>query len=302
MDSERALSPEEEFDPSFPGRVQERVRRLLGTTWDEILAADVRARQARPPNPKRHILALLDENASRFSLEEVAASYPGRLPDLLALTAIANILERSRSFDAFEGMAASMVSPKDFRHHMLTLGLADHIRTHTPYQVRIPVGQESGQRIVDLVISHPDGQEMEVETQTRDEFDGPRQEVTPANALGAISRAWKKKVSGDRAQLGRLGPGLLLLGGLTLKVESLSVIQRMAERWLALRGRGHPTIWGIAALTYWTYTLGPPPRPSPEGRPAEVHARAGVQLRAAENPYYTGHLRIALSPYAHEPP
>jgi len=109
-------------------------------------------------------------------------------------------------------------------------------------------------------------------------------------------------VNGPRAQLGRTGPGLLLLGGVTLRVESLDVIQASAVDWLAAHGRTHPNVWGIAALTYWTYTLGFPAQELLSGRGVEIHARGGIQLRAAENPYYGGPIRILLTPYAPEDP
>jgi len=284
----------------MPDRVRERIRSILGPTWERIAAADVRGQQASPPNQNRHVLAAIYENVGHFSLGEVAAHYPGRIPDLLALTAMANILERSRDFEVLPQLVSAMASPKDFRHHMLTLGLADHLRTYTPYTVRLPSPAEGGHRIVDLLVSHESGLTLEIETKTSDEFDGPRRAVTHANAKRGISRAWRKAVSGERAQLGRSLPGLLLLGGVTLRVESLEVIQRAAGEWLQTHGRWHPNIWGIAVLTYWTYTLGPPPQSTPHGEPVEVNARAGVQLRAAENPFYTGPIRIVLTPYASE--
>ena len=293
------MSHSEAFDPGFPDRVRSRIRVALGATWDRIEAADRRGQQATPPNPRRHVLAAIYENAGRFNLGEVRAQYPGRMPDLIALTAMANVLDRSREFGALPEMVASMAAPGDFRHHMLTLGLADHLRAYTPYDVQLPFRPESGQRIVDLLLHHTDGHTMDIETKSSDEFEGPRRGVTYSNARGAISRAWKKKVSGERAQLGRRNPGTLLLGGVTLQVESLDVIRSAAEDWLSTHGRSHRNIWGIAALTYWTYTLGPTPV-FDTGEPVEIHARGGVQLRAAENPFYEGNVRIILTPYVQE--
>jgi hypothetical protein len=296
-----AVGPPQDFDPGLPDRTRSRIREYLGPTWNRIEAANLRGLQATPPNPNRHVLAVMYENVGRFSLQEVAAQYPGRLPDLLGLTTIANILERSQDFDVLPELVPSMVSGRDFRHHMITLGFADHLRSYTPYGVHLPIASRSGERTIDLVLTHLDGTTMEVETKTSDEFDGPRREVSPSNAKGAISRAWRKAVTGNNAQLGRSGAGLLLLGGVTLKVESLEVIRQSAEEWLAQRGRSHPNIWGIAALTYWTYTLGRTPRDAAPGESVEVHARGGVQLRAAENPFYSGRLRMVLTPYVPEP-
>jgi hypothetical protein len=289
----------EDFDPGLPDRVRARIRAALGPTWERIVAADLRGQQATPPNPHRHLLAVIHESVGLFNLEEVAARYPGRLPDLLALTAMANIIDRSRDFEALAELVPAMISPKGFRHHMLTLGLADHLRTYTPYTVRLPIRAPDGGPIVDLLLSHS-GQTMEIETKTSDEFDGPRREVSPSNARGAISRAWGKAVSGPRAQLGRNGPGLLLLGGITLQVESLDVIRDAASDWLSAHGRSHPNVWGIAVLTYWTYTLGSPAQELPSVHGIEIHARGGVQLRAAENPFYRGPIRLVLAPYAPE--
>jgi hypothetical protein len=291
----------EDFDPELPDRVRTRIRSELGRTWERIAAADRRGQEARPPNPSRHLLAVIDESVGQFSLDEVAARYPGRLPDLLALTAMANILEQSHDFEVLPELVSSMASPKDFRHHMLTLGLADHLRTYTPYTVRLPIRAPDGGRIVDLLLSDG-GKIMEIETKTSDEFDGARRQVTPSKARGAISRAWAKAIGGPRAQLGRNGPGMLLLGGVTLQVESLDVIRDVAAEWLATHGPSHPDVWGIAVLTYWTYTLGSPAAELASGRAVEIHARGGVQLRAAENPFYRGPIRIALTPYAPEDP
>ncbi len=282
----------------MPGRTQQRIRTVLGPTWTRILDADVRGQSARPRNPRRHLLAAIYENAGRFNLEEVANQYPGRLPDFLALVAMANILERSRDFPVFNELVSSMVPQEGFRHHMLTLGLADHLRTHTPYPVDLPVPEGHGRRTVDLRLGHPSGAVLEVETATSDEFDGPRRRVTSSNARGAIARAWRRKVSGTSAQLGTQGPGLLLLGGLTLEVSSLQVVREAAAEWLARKGQSHPTIMGIAALTYWTYTLGEPRFPS--AVPLTIHARGGVQIAAAENPYYTGPIRIVWTPYVQD--
>jgi hypothetical protein len=295
------VEPPIDFTPEFPGQTQARIRAILGPVWERIDSEDRRGREATPPNPTRHPLAAMYESAGQFNLDEVARQYPGRLGDLLGLAAIANILERSRDFEAFPGLVSAMASPKDFRHHMLTLGLADHFRAYTPYRVLLPSPRGLGDRMVDLLIIHEDETEMEVETKTRNELDGPRREVTMASALGAVSRAWRKAVSGDRAQLGRAKPGLLLIGGVSLKLESLDTIQRASEEWLSRRGPTHPNVWGIAAISYWTYTLNPPGRVQPEAGAREVHGRAGVQLRFAKNPHYTGHIEIIPTPYVLEP-
>lgn len=81
-----------------------------------------------------------------------------------------------------------------------------------------------------------------------------------------------------------------------MRIESLRIFERVATEWLSRRGRCHPNLWGIVALTYWSYVIIPAGRAVGDGRPLTVDARVGIQLRAAANPFYTGKTKLVLTP------
>jgi hypothetical protein len=273
-----------------------RLREQLGQAWSRIEDEDGRRRTARPPNRDRHLLAVLDEHAGLWA-GEYPTIYPGHMPDFLALYGVVSILETFRSLDIFPDFQGRAADPLQFRHDMVEFGFAHHLVTYTPYRVQLLRSSRiAGQRVFDLLFGPNDGPTLAVEVKTPREFDGPRRALTPANVRGAISRVWKGAVSGRDPQLPGHRPGLLLLGGVTLQLESLPVFARVAEEWLTIKGRNHPNLWGIVGLTFWSYTRVPEGRRVGDGAEVEVSSHMGVRLAAAENPHYTGGPRIVFTP------
>jgi hypothetical protein len=273
---------------------------LMGDTWTRIQASDRRGREARPANPRRHLLAILSDHANEYSEQFVRGIWPGNAPDYLAFHGVVSILDRCRLNPLFPECIAQMVSFAGFRHNMTVIGFADHITRHTNYPIRLVSGRERGERVVDLILGEgPDGS-IQMETKTPQEFDGPIRALTPQNVRGAISRAWAKAVSGPRPQLPTDRPGALLLGGLTMRVETLPVFETTALEWLRSHGAGHPNLWGIIAQTFWTYSITPPGRTIGDGAPMTIDGRMGVRLRMVRNPSYAGSVQLAPAPYADE--
>ncbi len=287
----------DQFSSALSEATHQELGDLLGPVWSAINSRDLRGRRASPPNPRRHLLAVLYEHADTFA-QQFPGVWPGFLPDYLAFHGLVSVLSRARAEPSFPELVTLLERPEGFRHTMVMLGFADHIRRHTQLPVRLPASGPAGQRVVDLLLGPEDGSHFQVETKTPAEFDGPLAPVTPANARGAIRRAWAKAVGGRRPQLPAERPGVLLLGGVTLKLESLPIIAQAATDWLSRRGEGHPNLWGIVVLTYWSYSVIPAGRRVGDGMPLTVNSHMGVQLRVAENPHYTGIPRIRLSPYA----
>ena len=288
----------ETFSPDVNDRMQRTLQSLLGGVWDEIRARDARGQAARPRNAKRHLLAVLAEHANLWADESQRGVWPGHAPDYLAFHGVVAILERARAHPAFAEVTTQLVSPAGFRHHMTMLGFADHIRRHTPYPVNLTSVGSPGERVVDLILGPMDGQSFHVETKTPRDFDGPVVALTESNVRGALSRAWPRAVGGPNPQLPPDRPGILLLGGLTMRVESLPVFDGVARDWLARRGRVHPYLWGIVAQTFWSYSIIPAGRSVGDGAPISIDAHMGVRLSLVENPHYIGVPRLVPAPYS----
>ena len=215
------------------------------------------------------------------------------LPDFLALYAVVEIFGRFQDDEIFREVRPGLADRASFRHDMLTLGLANHFRLHTPYQVRLPSRSPTGERTPDLVIGDEPG--LDVETKSSDQFDGPRRHVSDSNAFRGIQHAWRRAYGGQNPQLGDSRPSAILIGGVTMELECLTSIARVAHRWLERKGAAHPNCWGILAMTFLTYSRIPVDRAVGDGAPLTVDARAGVHLGAAVNSYYTGPVRLVLS-------
>ncbi len=279
-----------DFSPEFADEVRDRLRRLLGPTWDRIQHEDDPGR----PERDRHMLAVLDQHASEFKREFEAATFPGHMPDFMALFVITEILRRMQEEEVFHEVISGLADRGSFRHDMLTLGLADHLREHTKYPIRLPVRDPTGSRIVDLVVGA--GPEMDVETKSSDEFDGPRRHVSDSNAFRGIRNAWRRAFGGETPQLTETRPSAILVGGVTVELACLPSIARVAKRWLERKGADHPNCWGILVLTYLSYSRMPTGRTYGDGKPLTVDARAGIHLDFAMNPSYTGPVQLVFTP------
>lgn len=279
-----------DFSPEFADEVRNRLRSFLGPTWERIQRED----DSGLPERDRHLLAILDQRAGEFKQEFRAAKFPGHMPDFMALFVITEIFQRMQDEEVFPQVIAGLANRGSFRHDMLTFGLADHFREHTEYPVRLPARGSKGARIVDLVVGA--GPEMDVETKSSDEFDGPRRHVSDSNAFRGIQRAWRRAFGGETPQLTDARPSAILVGGVTVELASLPSIARVARRWLERKGQDHRNCWGILVLTYLTYSRMPAGRAFGDGKPLTVDARAGVHLAFAKNPHYDGAVDIVFTP------
>ena len=117
----------EDFSPALNGRIHRLLADLMGDTWTRIEASDRRGREARPANPRRHLLAVLSDHANDFAQQFVNGVWPGKGLDYLAFHGIVSIMERFRTDPLFSECVAQMVTPEGFRHNMTVLGFADHI-------------------------------------------------------------------------------------------------------------------------------------------------------------------------------
>jgi hypothetical protein len=277
------------FTPEFADETRARLRALLGPTWGRIVSEDVPSRPARD----RHLLAVLDEKTDAFRADFLAARMPGHLPDFLTLYVIVEVLTRMSRDDVFGEVISGLADRSSFRHDMLTLGLADHLRRLTAYQVSLPPRSPIGERTVDIVLgSNP---EMYIETKSSDEFDGPNRHVSSTNAFRGIRNAWRRAYGGVTPQVSPVHPSALLVGGISVELASLPSVARSAEAWLRRRGAQQPNCWGILGMTFLTYSRLPPGRSFGDGGELSFDALAGVHLAYAKNPLYTGPVDIVFT-------
>jgi hypothetical protein len=278
------------FTPELADEIRARLRAILGSTWNRIAAEDDPSR----PERHRHLLAVIDEHADRFRGEFASGRFPRHLPDFMALYLVVNVLGRASSDPAFRELLPGLVDRREFRHHMLTLGLADHLRMYTSYMVRLPTRDQSGRRIVDLVVGT--GPTLNIEAKSSDEFDGPRRHVSSTNAYRGIRNAWRSAYGGVDPRLPDDSPGAVLVGGVTVEVASLPQTARTARAWLERRGSAHPQCWGILAMTFLTVSRLPPGRRFGDGAPLTANVLASPLLSGTPNPHYRGELQLVLTP------
>lgn len=283
-----------------PDVVQEGVSSLvemLGPTYLRIRDQDQRGQTARPPNPERHLLAVIVENAQRFADEfSRGMARPLGLGELLALEAILGVLGRARSDPFFKELVPQLETDEGFRHHMVMLGMWDHVsRRATDKRIRLQSTRTPG-RQVDLVLGDEINPKFHIEVKAPKEFEGSQSKITRTEATTAIERGWKHTFHRAGPQVPPDRPSLLLIGGLTLRLESLAVVQSAARNWLSRHGQSRPNLWGIAALTYFSHITLPPGRRLDDGAPIEVKGRGGVHLAFAASPHYVGAPGIQVLP------
>jgi hypothetical protein len=282
--------PVPNFTPELIHQTQEELRTVLGTVWERIKAQDDSSR----PDRDRHLLPVVYERAARFEADFAAGRYPGHLPDFMALYLIVSVLRRTSHEPAFRESLPGLADRGEFRHFMLTMGLADHLRLYTSHPVRLPARDPLGGRIVDVIIDGTPG--LNVETKSSEQFDGPMRHVNGSNAYKGIRTAWRSAYGGENPQLPRNLPGAILVGGVTVELASMRAIYQRAEQWLRRRGRDQPLCWGILAMTYITLTRTPAGRHVGDGAPLPVRALASPFLQGIPNPHYTGGVRLVFQP------
>ena len=285
-----------DYSPEFVPTLLGQLRSLLGPTWERIRLRDERGQRARPQNPTRHPLAVLVEHAYLAAGNISRAEYPGNVPDLLALTAVVEILAGARERDAFPEIVTQLATREGYRHDMLVLGMVDLLRRYTSYDVRVFQSGVGGTRVVDFDFGESGGTRLAVETKGPREFDGPTRAVTPEESDQAIARIWSKATGGRTPQLRPDRPGVILTGGVTLRLESLPVIRDAAARWLQTHGRRHPAVHAIAIMTFIAVSVMNPPEITPDGPRTLIQGFGRTRFEWAFNPFYNGPVRVALAP------
>ncbi len=285
-----------DYTPEFVPNLIARLERLLGPAWNRIRLRDEHGRRARPPNPARHPLAVLVEHARLAAGNIAREEYPGYVPDLLALSAVVEILSGAREEGVFPEIVRQLARPEGYRHDMLVLGMADLLSRYTPYDVRLFSSTAKGERVVDFDFGEIAGARLAVETKGPSEFDGPTRVVSPDEATRAIEKIWNKTTGGRRPQLRPDRPGMILTGGVTLRLESLPVIRNAAERWLQVHGERHPSVHAIATMTFVAVSFVNPPVMTHAGPRTLIHGVGRTRFEWAFNPFYNGPVRVVLAP------
>ena len=163
----------------------------------------------RPPNPRRHLLAILVENAERFAADFSRGVRPAGLGDYLAFRSVVAVLNRSRTDPVFRELVPQLESHEGFRHHMVMLGMWDQVKRHGTHDIHLVSSRTSARHQVDLVLGDASDPKLHVEVKTPQEFDGPQAMVGRAEATTAIEREWRRALHGADPQLPPDKPSIL---------------------------------------------------------------------------------------------
>jgi hypothetical protein len=272
-----------------------RLKFLLGTVFDEILQEDMRRRAARGKPGQRHLLPELLENAFRAADENERGKEPRYGADAAAFCSIVSVLERRSADPGFSLMLPRLADPANFRHDLIVLSFTDHILQHTPYQVALPATPGESHRSFDILLMDGASPGLEIEVKARQELEGPEKLVSEKDALIAIRKAWRKAV-GPTKQLTGGRAGALLLGGVTMHLESLLTLQRAGIGWLRNNASSHPNLWGMIFLTMITMNDDPVYSGHEDQRRKWVKLTSRVQMSACANPHYAGAVNLQFTP------
>lgn len=279
------------------------IHEILGPTWERILEADKRGKNASPRKENRHLLAVLADQA-QTCLEELGTHRGfAYLPESVALRGIVHLLEDWRREPGLLGLLPAFEDGNAFRHGMVALAYAENAR-QKGWIVRWAPATDSGS-VADLYLEDPRSREaMIIEVKSPDPFGGLLQPVSPEMARKGVERAWNSALRGARRQLPPDRESILVTGGPSLPFESLGVIRTAAAALLdsrsgnqssrKSRGESRPLLHSIGVLTTWTVRSGPPLEQV--GNRLQGTANIGYQMgcKYALNPHYHGKLAPPL--------
>jgi hypothetical protein len=271
-----------------------RLKPLLGPVLDAILREDMRRSAARGKPGQRHLLPELLENAFRAADETERGKESRYGGDAAAFCNLVSVLERRSGDPGFSLMLPGLVDPANFRHDLIVLSFTDHILRSTPYQVALPTAPGQSRRSFDILLTAGDSPGLEIEVKAPQELEGPTKFVSEKAALFAIRKAWRKTV-GPTKQLTGGRAGALLLGGVTMRPESLLTLQRAGICWLRNNALSHPNLWGLIFLTMITLEDDPVYSGQEDQRRKRVKLTSRVQMSACANPHYAGAVNLQFT-------
>jgi|HubBroStandDraft_1064217.scaffolds.fasta_scaffold08402_2 hypothetical protein len=288
--------PVADYTPELVPELLDRLRSLLPEALDDVLARDSRALQTGAALSNRHPMAVLIEHAGLAIGTIADGNVRGYIPDLLALANVVNTLDQFREDPVFPEVRGHFRSAEGYRHDMLVLGMAGFLRRLRVYEVRLFSTSTQGGRTLDFEFGPPGQRRLAVEAKAPELFDGPTRPVTRGEADRAIEDVWRKALGGPNPQVPDSTPALLLTGGVTLKLESLPIIQEAAVAWIGEHGPRHPNITGIGIMTFYSKAVIEPVVTSPTGPIRTVHGSVSSTFAYALNPAPNVPIRLILGP------
>ena len=272
-----------------------RLQKVMGEPFNDVLRLDIRRRTHHSRTGPRHLLPELLESSLVAVRELEGGQESTHLGDIVTLHALASTFERMVDDPGFPLMRPGLKDPLRFRHDVVTLGFVDHLRRSTPYTVGLPTNSHAHRRSYDFDLTNDSGSRVEFETKAPEELEGPTKSVSEEGARWAVEKSWRKAV-GRNKQLKGDSSGALLLGGVTMQLQSLLTIQRAALDFLEKRGGAHHNFWGIVVFTMAVLrdkhgdvgvglSLG-----------SSLELKSWVQTAMARNPHYSGPVEIVPTP------
>lgn len=268
-----------------------RLRMVIGEPLDEILKIDMRRRVLGSSQGTRHLLPELLESSMTVLQEMERGRESAHLGDFVILQTVTETLERMSSDPGFALMRPGLADPARFRHDLVTLGYVDLLRRETPYTVTLPTDRAVKERSSDFTVVSAEGWTVEFETKAPVEFEGPTKLVSADEARKAVEKSWDKAVGRSKQLKGGISAALLL-GGVTMNLQSLLTIQRAAIDFLDRRGARQPNFWGVIPFTMVVMREEPKTTHTAAGPGFVLGLQSRVQTAPARNPHYAGKVEI----------
>ncbi len=193
------------------------------------------------PTARRHRLLTLLRTLEACLLSG-ALMTDGQTLDIAELTATVRNCRRWYTDPAWPGIEKGLASADFFRHTTIMLGIAGHY-ADAPNHVGIHL--ESGKHSVpDLWLSgagaNPSIQRLHVEVKAPVALDRPSAPLSREDGEHVVVGAFRR----SRHQLGKVEPGLLVIGGFNLQSTDVEALQKATQGHF-LRFGGHKNIVGV---------------------------------------------------------
>jgi hypothetical protein len=264
-------------------RLIEDVRRLLGATFDALDLSDRLGRESVTPPKKRHPLMKIVHEL-RAAIDTFGTDRPTvDVRPVMELVTLLHTLERWRHHPVWPKMVQGLEG--EYLHTAITLAAGSFLEDAGNGVV---FQEAASGRTADLLLVVGAQQRVAVEVKVPQVLRGPSDRLGHEKWLNVVRSAIKGARTGEKGQLSRHHPGLLVLGGFYLNETDLRDFDQAATAYLkqaAGKGR-HTHLMGIALLSFGTAVA----------RLATVsQVEATLRATVAMNPGYKGEIAIGTT-------
>ncbi len=262
----------------------ERVRNLLGSTFDTLDLSDHLGRASATPPKKRNPLMVVVHDI-RTAIATFATATPiVDVRPVMELVTLLDTLERWKNHPLWPKIVQSLGN--EYLHTVITLACGSFLEDAGNGVV---FQEAASGRAADLLLIVGAQQRALVEIKVPQVLRAPSGPLGYHKWLEIIKTAVKGARTGEKGQLSRQHPGMLVLGGFHLEESDANDFQRAATDYLtrATKAGRHAHLMGIVLLSFGTAV-------ARSTATSEVHAT--LRPTVAANPGYKGNISLSTKP------